>query len=478
MTKKISIFHIFILFLVVQLFTFHIKSKGFTPTGDEPHYLVMMDSFIKQHTLKITEESYELVKKKWIPRTADGKIQAHLLNVDGSKIVPLHQWGLPILLSPVYLIDGYRSVSIFLCIIMFLAMKLLLDCAINMRYISKDKANPIFAISIFTMPFFSFAGEIYPEVIAFLTLSITFYFYAKNLSQFNKYLLSISSIVITSMTNIKFIVLFIPVYFFLFFRKEIKNFLIVIIFSALILLIFNYLIYNIYYKSSFLAFLNAYRLGSGSYLTNLYSSFLHIFRNCFITIMDQRLGILFICPLILVILSAFKNKKKNNRKIFIDKYFFYSIILFLLEILSLVTVWPGTAPIGRFFLPIFPLIYLLIFKGLENLWIENKFPYFLVFLSLFLTFGSILKPNVVYPDSNIPNGYLYFILGLENSSKYIHLFPSFDISIYNIKSFNMSDRIEVLKSIIYFYLICSLYYFFYVKKDKIHLKDRNYFKKY
>src|SRR6185503_14686398 len=77
------------------------------PAGDEPHYLVMAQSLLRDHDLKIENNHRQLdyreyfggdLKPDYLRRGTDGEIYS------------IHPTGLPVVVAPVYALGGYPAV--------------------------------------------------------------------------------------------------------------------------------------------------------------------------------------------------------------------------------------------------------------------------------------------------------------------------------------------------------------------------------
>ena len=133
------------------------------PGGDEPHYLVMAQSLWRDGDLKIENNHAQRDYAEYYHRPV---LAPHYRTrgVDG-EIYSVHPVGLPLLLAPVYAVDGYRAVRVVLVAVTAAVGALLV---LWIRRLGLSRASTIFGwLAIFlSAPFFFFSFAVYPEMLA------------------------------------------------------------------------------------------------------------------------------------------------------------------------------------------------------------------------------------------------------------------------------------------------------------------------
>src|SRR5437867_3476037 len=129
------------------------------PAGDEPHYLVIAESLITDHDLRV-ENNYRRgdynayfaadLRPDFLRRGTDGEIYS------------IHAPGLPVLVAPVFAVFGYRGVLLFLALVAGWASALAWIAAWR---VTRDIASAWFgwATVALSLPFFFQAFVVYPD---------------------------------------------------------------------------------------------------------------------------------------------------------------------------------------------------------------------------------------------------------------------------------------------------------------------------
>jgi hypothetical protein len=150
---------VFALSLAVYLVVGLYSSRAVGPIGDEPHYLVIVESLLKDGDLKIENNhrrgdyrpffSGEL-RPDYMRRGKDGEIYS------------IHAPGLPALLLPAYVVAGYPGAVVFVCAIAALTALAVFDLAVAIA--GATTGLLAWAAVCLTVPFIPHAWLLFPEM--------------------------------------------------------------------------------------------------------------------------------------------------------------------------------------------------------------------------------------------------------------------------------------------------------------------------
>ena len=151
--------------LYLALGALHARAIG--PGGDEPHYLIITHSLLKDGDLQIENNHVEGdYRVFWAGPPLRPDYMKRGLN---GQIYSIHAPGLAVLVLPVYAIAGYGGVVVFLCLIAALTALAIFDLAFAIAG-ARSAAITVAAVAL-TVPFLPHGWLIYPEIPAALIVA-------------------------------------------------------------------------------------------------------------------------------------------------------------------------------------------------------------------------------------------------------------------------------------------------------------------
>jgi hypothetical protein len=144
-----------------------IVSRRATPTGDEPHYLIMTQSLLSDGDFDLRNnyenQDYQAYHPHVIP-------DPHVI-VRGARWYPAHAIGLPILAAPVYAVGGRDAVVVLQALLTVAGLRILWS-VLRLAGFEPRVAGAVTLVAGLTLPVAAMAGQVFPEMPAFLLVII------------------------------------------------------------------------------------------------------------------------------------------------------------------------------------------------------------------------------------------------------------------------------------------------------------------
>jgi len=137
------------------------------PTGDEPHYLIMSQSLLGEGDLDLRDNYQRLDYLDYY----DYVIPDPHVTYDADGWHPIHNFGLPVLMTPAFAVGGRPAVVLLIAITSAAGVRVVWSL-LRRAGVSYRAAGIATMTAAFTLPFASMAGQIYPEVPAVLLVSV------------------------------------------------------------------------------------------------------------------------------------------------------------------------------------------------------------------------------------------------------------------------------------------------------------------
>ncbi len=142
--------------------------SGLFPGGDEPHYLVMTQSLLEDHDLRI--ENNHLQRDYAAYHDADLPPHTIARGRNGA-MYSVHPIGLPLLAAPAFALGGYAGVVVLMLLLAAAAAALAWTWVRRVTG-SVSAATFSWAVTALSLPFLASSGTVYPEIPAALAVMV------------------------------------------------------------------------------------------------------------------------------------------------------------------------------------------------------------------------------------------------------------------------------------------------------------------
>jgi hypothetical protein len=155
-------------YLVIYLLVPTGKGMLTKTSGDEPHYLIISESILRDGDLSLVNNYASKSYQKDGYFRAD--LEPHLTSGRGGRLVPWHPVFLSLVILPGFALAGYHGAGV--TIILFMSLSALFVFLILKRFASERQAALVTLFFFFTYPVLAYSFRIYPEVVTVLLLSL------------------------------------------------------------------------------------------------------------------------------------------------------------------------------------------------------------------------------------------------------------------------------------------------------------------
>lgn len=382
MNRKILL-PLFLIVFGIYLSAGAIWSERQRPTGDEPHYLIMAQSLIKDHDFDLKNNYDQSDYSRW-GYPAGTLDRAIAINSRSPHQYPVHGLGWPLVLAPVLALGHLPGLKILTALIATLLFGNIFLLIFDQ---TKKTGLSLFIAAIlgFSPPLLIYSTQIFNEL---FTALLTLYAFRQIISEQRKWyqdVLAMLAMAFLPWIHIKYLLMSVVLLgaWLILRRHEQKRWLLAVIFPAslgLLALVFWHFYGSISPSAQYpsqLTFALA-KIGQG---------FLGLF-------LDRTFGLLPFAPVYLFAIAGFYFLFRYSRRIF---WLTLAVFLSLLAVASAGAIYIGWAPEGRFLVPILPLLALpLAFAYLKlKTWSQMVF-WFLTLWGLWVGILLIRRPDLNY----------------------------------------------------------------------------------
>ena len=155
-------------YLVIYLLVPTGKGMLTKTSGDEPHYLIISESILRDGDLSLVNNYASKSYQKDGYFRAD--LEPHLTSGRGGRLVPWHPVFLSLVILPGFALAGYHGAGVTM--ILFMSLSALFVFLILKRFASERQSALVTLFFFFTYPVLAYSFRIYPEVVTVFLLSL------------------------------------------------------------------------------------------------------------------------------------------------------------------------------------------------------------------------------------------------------------------------------------------------------------------
>jgi hypothetical protein len=137
------------------------------PHGDEPHYLMVAESLLRDHDLRLEQDYAE---RRYAAFTREEIAPHYRVRGRGGAIYSVHAVGLSLLVLPAYALGGYPGVSFFMAALALLLVREILRLLVAVG-VGERPALGLASLLALSPPLVQYVGLVFTEVAAALVLA-------------------------------------------------------------------------------------------------------------------------------------------------------------------------------------------------------------------------------------------------------------------------------------------------------------------
>ncbi len=407
---------LFVLSLAIYL-GFGLWSAGEVgPGADEPHYLIITQSLLRDHDLAIENNHARGDYREYF----GGELRPDFLRRGLNDVIySIHAPGLPALLAPAYAVAGYRGAVVLLCVFAALASLAVFDLAQMLA--GRTTAWITWAAVCLTVPFVPHSWLIFPEIPGTLAIAwAVLWLYAPLPSRAKTWIWRGLAIAILPWLHTKFVILLAAMAGLLFLRvwrqpRSAAALVAPIAVSCALWLGSFYWLYGVLDP----------QIPYGEF-PKLFVLFANIPRGVLGLLFDQKFGLLVYAPIYLVAIAGCWVMLRRAEQRWFALALLATVLTFVASSTRMYMWWGGSSAPARFLVPILPLLAPMIAIGFRELRTPaaRGCAALLLVVSLLVSLGGSLFPGHLMLFSP-PHGVARIVEALQGGSPLTLQLPTF-----------------------------------------------------
>ncbi len=386
------------------------------PGADEPHYLIITQSLLRDHDLAIENNHARGDYREYF----GGELRPDFLQRGLHDVIySIHAPGLPALLVPAYAVAGYHGAVVLLCVFAALAALAVFDLAQLLA--GRAMAWITWSAVCLTVPFIPHSWLIFPEVPGALAMAwAVLWLYAPRPARMQTWVWRGLAIGILPWLHTKFVILLAAMAGLLFLRlwrqpKMVAAFIAPIAVSVVLWLGSFYWMYGVLDP----------QIPYGDF-PKLFVLFANIPRGVLGLLFDQKFGLLVYAPVYLVAIVGCSVMLRRAEQRWFALALLATVLTFVASSTRMYMWWGGSSAPARFLVPILPLLAPMVAVGFGELRTPaaRGLSVLLLVISLLVTLGGSMFPEHLMLFSP-PHGVARIAEALQGGSPLSLQLPTF-----------------------------------------------------